>query len=541
MKVLAVLIAIIVFLATPPAFAANKFVTPGGAGSQNGNDWNNAYSSSWTPARENVYYLADGSYGSQTFDTANSGSTTIEIRKCTTTDGVSSAVAGYVSTLCDGQATFGTITLHTGYWILNGVTRNENDWHEQVYGFRATSVVANSVVNGDAAHYSTIQYIDLGGTYSDTYYSGMEEALYLVYNQHDILVSHCFMHNSVMTIAQLYGGTNITIEYSWVGPGWGKEAIRGAGDSSGMVIRFNKFWNAAKKDPEDETSGLTAEIGLWSFDSTVTGVEIYGNTFVNSDTASGRNAIIIVGGDGSGWVGSPANGTLVYNNTFAGIGEASVFGHVLLNGTSTEGKNNLFYLSNGSSISASTTSNNVAATVDPFVGYSTLASHNLHIVSGSQAHDVGVNLGSSYNTDMDGVTRGSGGIWDVGAYEYDSGGDSTAPVVSISNTDPSNVTSDTLAIFGTAEDTVGVTSCKWLIGAAPTSSTGTAVDACTGCIGTSISWSDTGATGFTTVGSSYTLYVGCTDAAGNWGSDSITVTRGNPAALGCTIRGSYPN
>ena len=92
-------------------------------------------------------------------------------------------------------------------------------------------------------------------------------------------------------------------------------------------------------------------------------------------------------------------------------------------------------------------------------------------------------------------------------------GDSTAPVVEITTSDPQNITSNTLAISGTASDAVGVTGCKFRVGAAPTESTGTAITGTT-------AWSGT-ATGFSE--GANTLYVGCDDAANNWGSDSITV------------------
>jgi hypothetical protein len=93
------------------------------------------------------------------------------------------------------------------------------------------------------------------------------------------------------------------------------------------------------------------------------------------------------------------------------------------------------------------------------------------------------------------------------------GADTTAPAVTISTTDPSTIYADSLSISGTASDAVGVTSCKYRIGSAPDATNGTALTGTT-------SWSGT-ATGFSY--GANTLYVGCTDAAGNWGSDSITV------------------
>lgn len=119
---------------------------------------------------------------------------------------------------------------------------------------------------------------------------------------------------------------------------------------------------------------------------------------------------------------------------------------------------------------------------------------------------------NSSNTASSGyaITFGSGG-----------GGDTTAPTVSITTSDPSSITSDSLSVTGTASDAVGVTSCKYRLGSAPDASNGTA------CTGTT-SW--TCATSGYSRGAN-TLYVGCADAAGNWGSDSITVSYNVLAAV----------
>lgn len=92
--------------------------------------------------------------------------------------------------------------------------------------------------------------------------------------------------------------------------------------------------------------------------------------------------------------------------------------------------------------------------------------------------------------------------------------DTTAPSVSISTANPSNVSSNSLTVTGTASDAVGVSGCKWRIGSAPNAGNGTA---CTGT--TSFSCSTSGYSQ-----GSNTLYVGCYDAAGNYGSGSISVS-----------------
>ena len=111
---------------------------------------------------------------------------------------------------------------------------------------------------------------------------------------------------------------------------------------------------------------------------------------------------------------------------------------------------------------------------------------------------------------------------DAGAFEYGTESeDITAPQITIENPDPTYVAVSSLAISGAAYDAVGVTSCKWRLGSAPDDSNGTALS------GTA-TWSGT-VTGLS-VGAN-TVYAGCTDDAGNWGSESITVNYNPPSSM----------
>jgi hypothetical protein len=92
--------------------------------------------------------------------------------------------------------------------------------------------------------------------------------------------------------------------------------------------------------------------------------------------------------------------------------------------------------------------------------------------------------------------------------------DETPPTTAIDQSDPQAISTDSLTVTGTASDAVGVTSCKYRIGAAPNASNGTA------CTGTT-SWS--------CVTSGYSIgandvYVGCADAAGNWDTEAPHIT-----------------
>jgi hypothetical protein len=95
--------------------------------------------------------------------------------------------------------------------------------------------------------------------------------------------------------------------------------------------------------------------------------------------------------------------------------------------------------------------------------------------------------------------------------------DITAPVVTISTSSPQPISADSLSVSFTCTDAVGVTSRKWRVGAAPTATLGT-------------STTSPAATSGYSQGAN-TLYIGCGDAAGNWGSSSIVVNRDSVPAI----------
>jgi hypothetical protein len=408
-----------------PAGAADpnfRYVTQTARGTGSGVDWSNsmAFPSSFT--RGLTYYVADGSYGSRTLSTATSGTQTITIKKATTADHGTNV--GWINGDGDGQAIFGGITLGSDYWVIDGTTRNEADWDQgTAYGFRIGGIIASTALTpGVCASNCTFRYLDVGGPESSSYTGSEDEYCFKIAGFDELAtnwtISRCYAHN-IAHAAQFHmnGWDGGTIEYCWISNGWGKEAIRGQIAFKNITVRHNVFWNASRNSGEPG-EGSTAEIAAWdgganAFDNN----KIYGNVFFRNTSDQNSGGTIVVGGNGSSWAGSPANNTLVYNNTIAGVEGGGVGGLILVNGgTGNVVRNNLWYDAVGGSASANTTSNNVTAASDPFVGYST---GNLHLTSaGAAALAAGTALASPYNTDMDGVTRGADGKWDVGAFEY---------------------------------------------------------------------------------------------------------------------------
>lgn len=127
-------------------------------------------------------------------------------------------------------------------------------------------------------------------------------------------------------------------------------------------------------------------------------------------------------------------------------------------------------------------------------------------------------LSAGYRAGSDGKDMGAD-VALIGVNAGEEGDDTTPPTVTIT-TSPQTVSTSSVSISFTASDDIGVTSRKWHIGSAPDATHGTE---CT---------SPATATGLS-VGQN-TVYIGAGDAAGNWGSDSITVNY-SPVASSTTI------
>jgi len=107
-------------LGTTSAFAACHTVTPSGSGSKTGADWNNAYAGlPGTLVRGDIYYLADGNYNPYTFNTSNSGTTTVEIRKAQPSDHCT-GTGWNTSTMGSAQAIMPSIDVTASYLVVNG-------------------------------------------------------------------------------------------------------------------------------------------------------------------------------------------------------------------------------------------------------------------------------------------------------------------------------------------------------------------------------------------------------------------------------------
>lgn len=400
--------------------AANICIRDGGSG--DGSAWNNALDdlpSSLT--RGNTYYIADGTYAGYDFDDTESSTTVITIKKATVADHGTST--GWLDSYGDGMATWGNLVFSRDYFVFDGAFRNESQWDQQnSYGFRVGRVTAWPINFPPGGDHVTLRYCDIGGAYSETVWDEDETAVYLVNNSGlttDWTITRCYLHNTEV-LTYLLNINDYTITYNYYGNGWGKEAIRGAEDVGDGTIAYNLFRDSTQ-DAGGGGEASTAPIAMWG--ATGSGfydnIKVYGNVFWDTialDTPH-TGGVIVLGGDGGGWLGSAANNCLVYNNTT--VNHINFAAGILINGgTGNEARNNLWYNCVGTPVADGdnlTQSNNGEASSDPFVN---AASFNFHL----SAAISGTSLSSPYNVDLDGATRGADGTFDRGAYEFSAGG-----------------------------------------------------------------------------------------------------------------------
>jgi hypothetical protein len=417
---------ILAVMTTLSAHAADRYVRPGATGNGSGTDWTNAYSK--LPAslnRGDTYWIASGNYGTPTFRDPPAGTSVITLKKATA--GSHGTNTGWNNSYGDGQATFGYMTFHTGYYTIDGTTRNEGNWADSAsYGIRNTGRVHSSSLEcpgASCADNLTIRYMDIGGPVGSGLSSASTGGLYLggfgngsqACANWTLQSSH--LHNSIVQV-MCAGCSGLLIENTLFGFAWGKEAIRGSHYATNLTIRNNVFKDSCQVDPrEGGGSTCTAEIAIW--DSQTAGAfdgnQIYGNVFQKTTNEMNTGGVIVVGGNGSSWVGTSASNTVVANNTIVGYKQGVA--RVIVNGGSNNSVVNNVWFDNSAATgcSASNCGSNTVFASSPFVGYP----GNLTLAAPTAA---GVVLGAAYSSDARGMLRGKDGLWDQGAYEFGSTG-----------------------------------------------------------------------------------------------------------------------
>ncbi len=212
--------------------------------------------------------------------------------------------------------------------------------------------------------------------------------------------------------------------------GWQKETIRGGqGPTTNSIIRYNKLVDTCKGIPGDPTASArcTAPIAMWS--NTVNGIKIYGNLIFSSANYPGDPAGGVGNSNGCIFLGESnpppaANNSEIYNNTIVCQHGISCVVGFPCGGSGNKAFNNAWYNVNAQSVGRagavpSVCSNNSVMSsgsqfVNPVIAYPA-AGFDYHLAAATAA---GIALTAPYNQDMDGLTRGVDGTWDLGAYEF---------------------------------------------------------------------------------------------------------------------------
>jgi hypothetical protein len=413
-------------------------VGPSATGNGSGADWNNLKAWSSTPARGETWYLVDGTYPGRTFDTAESGSTLIAIKKATVEDHGTIAT-GWTDAIGDGQATFtGTIWFGSSNWVFDGNRGAGTDGTS--YGFYApltlpasytvntelvTVIVGNAWVHS-SSNTQNISNVTLSHIYSVSPTADVTRVFFQLgpINQvSNITMSHCLSdHFQAFVLGTERSGgpnfgnlTDITIDHNIVLDNFGTPSNHGSlidadyGGLERLIVRYNVF--------RGPTSGMTAIVE--ANNSNIGDAEIYGNVF---DTVTGGNDIV-----GNGSQGSWLFNSKIYNNTFIACAggpwvSSAAFGESAGPGGNVAENNLVYNMSAGhgqgttydynayfSTTNTPSEPNAQVAAKNPFKDYGT-GDYTL-----SANTNPGTNLGAPYSVDALGHTRAT---WTRGALEF---------------------------------------------------------------------------------------------------------------------------
>lgn len=420
------LVVILCVISLGQAWAADLYIRSGATGKNDGSDWINAFTD--FPSyfvRGNTYYVADGSYKSTAFNTLESGSLFITIKKATVSDHGTNT--GWMDSFGDGTAVISApISFNSGYWIIDGSSRTNIDG---VYGFKIdNSAVRNSkCVDFSGQSNIILKYIDVQGDGVDSSVHG--DGFYMFGNSY-VTISYVRVSNVGRAPFIMGGNSNVTIEHSLIERNssdayYHSEAIAFEGDSD-FTIRYNIFRDI-------EGTGCIVHLSRGSYKAAYR-VKVYGNVAYNSTWGNMRD------GWGDGFVANinkmGAYDWEVYNNTIVNIVPSQNLGNAAIRFDADSGgkvsgciaRNNMWYNVKNAYHNGGTFSHNwyynaphaseanieecTSSCSSFFMGYT---SNDFRLAKPTAS---GFILNSPYNLDMNNKQRGADGRWDRGAYEY---------------------------------------------------------------------------------------------------------------------------
>jgi hypothetical protein len=416
------------------------YVRTSSAGSANGTNWSNAWSitnlnSNWSSIGPgDTIWFAGGSYttGIEMGASGTAGNIITFKRATVANHGTDTGwSSGFDSQVVIAPSGGGTPVLwyYGGgdYVTIDGVTTNGIKLQ---YDNTSVSFLGGVSCGGSINFYVIIiLYCDISGPGTGTYGNPVlflytaDNAPILVKGSGDVYnvtFSYCDVHSGVNIIQAGYIG----IAYNWI-----LEHCRFFDNVvDGGFFHANVFYTQGAHDwtiRYCDFSGWHVE-GIVIFSTMVPiNFYVYGNVFhhqVSGSPSCFWNADIGGGVDGP---------LYLYNNTFYGV--------TITNGQSNDrpfasgslARNNIYWNStwadaisdsdynfSDSSGTGKGGARSITTGVNPFINGPAGNFHIVGTVGATYPRDKGVSLGSPYQTDPDGVTRGGDGTWDMGSYEF---------------------------------------------------------------------------------------------------------------------------
>jgi hypothetical protein len=455
---------------------AKVYIRSGASGANNGTDWTNARTTFPSPLVRGVTYcVATGSYAALDIVEAEVTTGVIAIVGATAADhgtatgwtntfSVSSADGGSQALFANTGAGGAAIKIERSYITIDGNAGGNLERDPTKYGFRLSQPASCNdtpqrylYVRGDALEATqtnvTVKHAAMVSCGAGAFELASQQAISLG-------CGGCYLTNSTFSTLYLGNATNsisltntanTTMEYLYTKGQWSTGA--GHGDNHGEGISVNDCRNTDNINCGSTAfpagQGTINNTVRWSYFTDCNGTaciaaigpgnvisinawKIYGNVFIAGvliGTSGPANLSIADGGT------FYIKDTLIYNNTFlvagavfeqcatgCGLGPS---GNVVENNLIVSGNADIRFSADGVIVhdynaffSPTTTPGSEAhlQTIgsQPLVNPALSGTGDYHLVTDTAA---GLTLGSPYNVDADGVTRGVNGNWSRGAYQ----------------------------------------------------------------------------------------------------------------------------
>ena len=518
---------LVVFFGFPGA-AKNLYVRKGASGSNNGSDWNNAWTDvtqiSWGGVNPgDSIWIAGGNYGTLLIGANGATNNPIYIARVRSTNSIPASAAGWNSAY-DSQV---VLSFYNNYGSHSWITLDGQVPYSGIL-ITNTSLAGVHLMDyaGSSVSYSVTKCCDIGGACTS---STAESGETRCFNCNSIGVGnyfgYCQFHNAPTLFSTLYQAnfmvehcklySNLTGSTSTYHPNvWQTVGC------TNVTVRYCEIYNW-------QAEGIMMDFCATS-DALNVNWYIYGNVWHDAIGGNTGGSARIVESQYN-----PNGPVYLYNNTFVGM----IIGVNLANGGSWNSSNastNNIYIQTGGShgfgkghddydlsdVANSETHGIGGATSGIFVNF---AAQNYQIVSNIAAaypRNKAAALPAQYANDFNGNIRGADGAWDIGAYEYNAGnGDTTPPTVALTSPTNNATVSNSVTLNATATDNTGGSGVAGVTFLVDTIAVGGA-----SASPYSITWNSQ-----TVTNGSHGIQARAQDVAGNIAtSSSITVTVFNP-------------